>query len=568
MKRFRFAIIAFMTIMPAMAQMDNVVEVENTYTPHVKDANKINVVPEKRIVNVTRKKVNYTSSAHPMASDFVFQPLSLEQTDVLVTDQKKNFVTAGGGNMGNLLIGGAFGLDFTKYDRLDIDLGLNGYNGNTAEQNTSGFGTEKWKSRFYTTQGKLSYTHALTTRSSLFARASYKSHVFNYTNEYLNSGNSKFTDKQHDNIGDVSIGISPYSLGRFSIGAEASYLFFKQKYATTLDDANEENQFVAKASFRYDIKDNQALALGLGLRSMNYSMSDGNVFGYDFKNVLGFSFAPHYKYADDRLFLTLGLNGYAASGVENSFSIAPNISVDYYLSANTVLYLKATGGEIYNDFRHFCSITPYWVLTNSFSGSNMLPVQLPNQFDKLRALLGVRTKPVKDVFVNASVGYDISENRAEIIPLNSSSTDATIFAADGNRFYADFDLHYDYRDIVSIELKNRYNSWGKIEMQGELEKQKVLWRPILDLDWNVSWRVFSTLRLGVGYRFQTFNSTDDIMLFERPETNDLKAELSYTLPMGLTIYVKAMNILNQNYHAFYGVPSLGASFMGGVAITF
>ena len=73
MKRFRFAIIAFMTIMPAIAQMDNVVEVENTYTPHVKDANKINVVPEKRVVNVTRKKVNYTSSAHPMTSDFVFQ---------------------------------------------------------------------------------------------------------------------------------------------------------------------------------------------------------------------------------------------------------------------------------------------------------------------------------------------------------------------------------------------------------------------------------------------------------------------------------------------------------------
>ena len=47
----------------AFAQMDNVVEVENNYRPVVKDANKINSLPEIEQTTVNHYNVNYTTTA-------------------------------------------------------------------------------------------------------------------------------------------------------------------------------------------------------------------------------------------------------------------------------------------------------------------------------------------------------------------------------------------------------------------------------------------------------------------------------------------------------------------------
>lgn len=568
MKRLKTAIIAFMAIVPTWAQMDNVVEVENTYTPQVKDANKINVVPEKRIVTVNRRKVDYADSSLPLSSGYVFQPLSVTQGETIVTEAKKGFFTAGGGSLGNLLIRGAIGLDLTSKDRLDIDLGLNGFNGNTTEKINSVFGYEKWKSRFYTSSGTVSYTHSLSPQSALYARASFSSQVFNYMNEYLDASNAAFTDKQHNSIGALSAGITPYSLGRFSVGAEASYMFFKQKYATTLDDANEENIFMLKSDLKYEISRNNSLALDLGIRGTQYGMKVDAPLHDDFKNTFGFSFAPRYEFSGDKVGLTVGLRGYASSGYENSFNMAPDISVVYHYSDKMDIYAHVTGGEVYNDFRRFSSLTPYWTFLAPMSGAGPTPLQHIDQFDQLRALLGVRTKLIAGLYADLSVGYDVSKNRTEIALYGNGASAASIFTADGNRLHANVHIRYDYADKLSVDLKNTFNSWTKIEVPGEYEKQNVLSRPVIDLDWNISWRMLSALRLGVDYQYQSFRSSESAVLPERPATSNLNAELSYSFPIRLTLYAKAMNILNHKHHCYYGVPALGTSFMAGAAITF
>ncbi|MBQ2182497.1 MAG: hypothetical protein II400_09660 [Bacteroidaceae bacterium] len=55
------------------AQLDNVVEVENSYKPVVKDANKINVLPDIEETTTKHYNVDYANTAIPSRS-FVFQP--------------------------------------------------------------------------------------------------------------------------------------------------------------------------------------------------------------------------------------------------------------------------------------------------------------------------------------------------------------------------------------------------------------------------------------------------------------------------------------------------------------
>ena len=80
-ERIIISLLTLFGISTAYAQLDNVVEVENTYKPEVKDAGKINVVPPVKETKVSHYSVNYDATQLP-TTDYQFQPMNAALSDL------------------------------------------------------------------------------------------------------------------------------------------------------------------------------------------------------------------------------------------------------------------------------------------------------------------------------------------------------------------------------------------------------------------------------------------------------------------------------------------------------
>ncbi|MCM1311673.1 MAG: hypothetical protein NC206_04505 [Bacteroides sp.] len=560
----------------AAAQMDNVVEVENSYVPVVKDANKINVVPETSDTPVKHYNVEYATNSLPVHA-YMFQPVWAAQSDAAVKGAKKGFVSLAGGNGGNVSARGAYGMEFTSDDLLNVDISLDGHNGNV--DGDDDWGTE-WKSRFYSTRASVGYEHKLTSVSSVVANVEFESQVFNYRPEAFTGGlvGSAFAcDKQHNTLGGVSVGVTPYAFDKFSVGGELGYSFFSQKYATSLDDECKEGIFSGRLNVGYNIDTDRKIGVEVMWRSAMYDMKYNDLSfagSNDFKSNTSFHLSPAYDMRCNDLDLHIGVQLCGTSGVRSKFRVAPDIRLRHRISKQVDVYAEATGGEVYNDFRHFSQLTPYWGFLNGAAVDADMAWQLPNQFDLLCATAGLRVELAKGLLADIHAGYDISKDRAELLGGYSYvSMDmggvSPLFAADGNHLRLNIDLRYDYKDILSVNMKNCLNNWESVDSPFSDEKLTVCWRPVVDLDWMASLRVIPELQIGLGYKLQTFKKPDtETDGKKRPTTSNLCADLSYTFNSGLSLFVRGDNLLNESYENFWGYRALGTNVLAGFAWTF
>ncbi len=528
--------------LPAVAQMDNVVEVEAGYTPTVKDANKINVLPDIQSTSARHYDVQYSLTSVPTGST-IFQPMYAAQSDATLKGAPKGFATIAGGNDGGALGRVAYGYDFTADDRIDLDVSLRGVNGKVPYVYDK---SSKWQSRMYTTSADVDYTHRLVGNTSLTIDGKWESQVFNYQPMPMSSA-PYTTDKQHNTIGDVHIMLSPYVMGKFSVGAHADYRYFGQKYVTTLADALSEHHVCVGTELGYALDSHSSIDLDADFHTLSYSI-DG------LKGETSLHVVPHYNYRNEAFDVKAGLF------VETTGKIAPDVHVTYHVSPQADIFVEASGGEVHNTLSHLSLMTPYWALG---TGTD----KIESQFDILRAKAGLRITPMAGLSATLYAGYDISEHRAELIePLTSFSLAyPQVVFADGKRLYGNLDVRYDYKDIFGLDLHNQFNSWTSDDHS--ITGRHLLWRPVIDLDWSANLQIIDGLRAGVDARFQTFKG--DKHRYERPNTLALGASLSYTLTnMPLSIYLRGDNLIGKKYDQYYMYRAQGAHALLGVAYTF
>lgn len=564
MNRTLLTAISLALTLPAAAQMDNVVEVESSYRPVIKDANKIDVKPDEYKPSTTHYPVEYSRESQPL-NRYTFRPISASSSDVATQGAKCGFATVAGGNDGNLLGKAAYGLRLTDNDDLDLSAGISGHNANI--EHFSGTYASKVKSRFYSAGAGATFRHKLAGESALTIGLNYGSQAFNYQSALPYSQDAMTTtDKQHNTLGAADIALSPYSLGRLSVGASAGYKFFNQKYETGLSETNKESLVWGGVNLSYDIGQGSSAGIGLDVKSYGYANND-------FDNNTLFTATPHVSFSNDEYSLHIGAKLTGTSGLESKLRIAPDVKFSYSLSSDAQLYAEATGGVEANDFRSLSAMSPYWALGGATAGAT----QLANRFDMLNATGGITVNAARGLHLDLSVGYDMSKNRAELCPLELSggqsgsygaateTATSQVFTADGNRLRVNGTLEYRYKDIVDLNLSNQYNVWTIDD--NAVYKDNVAWRPALELRWKATFKVYSTLRAGLSWNLATFKD-DDLCEYKRPDTNDLGAEVSYTLPIGLTVYAQGDNLLGKKYDNYFGYKAAGANFIVGAALTF
>lgn len=541
-----FSILGMAACIGATAQMNNVVEVENDYVPTVKDANKINILPEIEETRATHYNVEYTTTAIP-TGNYIFQPMWAAQNRQLIRSDKKGFVTAGYGTNSNLIGRLAYGFDFTDNDKLNIDFSTKGHKGDLDHVNSS----TDWNSRFFTNRFKADYEHYIDSLSSVIVSACYGTDVFNYQPPYW--GTSTVTDKQRNSIFDAKVRLTPYSFGSFFIGGEASISTFRQNYVTNANDEYAETLINGTLTPGYKINDNMSVDVKLAVDNSSYGIDEMD--GYAV-----FSASPHFYYHSGQFDLKAGLY------VNTDGDIAPDVDATIHFSPYLDLYAQAEGGTTLNSFALFNQMTPYWVVYNYNR-------KIKHQFDQLRARGGIRTKPFDGLFVDLNAGYDISKRRAEIASFRMSDYQllyAPVTFADGKRFYANVDLKYNYNDLIIAGVDATYNIWSsdyKYEAQGPSDYDKIeSWRPVFDGKCKIEAHPLKGLLMGVDFLFQSFKKHDQ--LYDRSNTMDLGATIGYTFPFRLSVYAKGDNLLNKDYDQYIMYRTPGINFLFGAAYTF
>ena len=542
-------ILAFTASTASFAQMDNVVEVENNFRPTVKDADKINTLPEIEQTTATHYNVNYTTQGLA-TSNYAFEPMFAAQNPQLIRSDKKGFVTLGYGNNSNAIGRLAYGFDLSKHDVLNVEISSRGH----LAEIEKAYSTEKWESRFFTTQFQMEYEHILSNVSSLRIGGSYGTDVFNYQQPQVEE---LVPDKQHNNRLEFHVGLTPYHFGHFTLGADASVATFRQKYLTNALDFNQETALHGSLTPGYQINDEMAVDLQLLADHFNY--------GPDYiEGHTSLAASPHFRFHNSLLDITAGLY------INKDIDIAPDVNVALHLLPQLDIYAQAEGGETFNSFRRFAEMTPYWVL----SGAS---IEMKPQFDQLRARGGVRIRPFDGLSADLNAGYNISQRRAELLTYGQRSdvtpTYTPVVFADGKQFFANARVKFDYQGIVSADLDAQYNIWKSDFRATDLFATPLAnydeicsWRPVFEGNCTLAAHPVKGLTIGADFIFRSYKNYTN--LYQRENVMNLGATLSYTFPFRLTVYAKGDNLMNRKYDQYEMYRSPGVNFLGGLALTF
>jgi len=551
---------------PAFAQMDNTVVVETSVTPVVKDANKINVLPQVVESETVHNAVSYSTKLL-QTKKYIFAPVDMMSSETLGEGAGKGFVSLGGGSAGNLDVHAAYGINLSKNDVLGVRFSLDGFSCGNARKNTSLYTYDgKAKSRFYTTRGGIDYTHKYAGGlSEFFIRGGLESQVFNYVVAPFD----RDTDKQHNSLGEITIGTTDYKSSDFRICGEFGYQFFNQKYLTNMDKKYTEGAARFDVDFGYLINEESSINIDFGVNSASYGMEHYG--SYTHAHIL-----PYYRFDDYDFSVKAGV--FLGAG-----GVAPDLRFEYHASEECDLYAQCVGYETENDFRSFNALNPYALLKKIDEPDPTNPTnavvdeKLKPEFHKFDIKAGFRFRSDAGFSGDINVGYDKSKNRSELSLMKFYTKDSqlnknhTYFTmVDGSRFYINLDLIYNYNEYLKFDFRNQINSWN---VKGDDKYDIAYIRPNLDLDWNMDFKLSKGLFVGADMKIQGFKGSkmedSQYKPYDRPTTVDLGLSAHYVFPkVPFSIYANVDNLLNSNFDRFYGYRAVGPNFIIGGALTF
>ena len=534
------------------AQMDNVVDIENSYRPEVKDASKINVLPDIEPTTTRHYNVQYSLSPLP-TSTYSFQPAWAAGSDAVEAGAPRGFATLAGGTRGNVLARGAYGLKFSDDDLLNFDLSLRGHNGYVG---SDFYDPYRERARFYTTRGSIGYEHKFDHQSSLLIDADVESQVFNYS-----------YDKQHNYLGDFTAAVTPYQFSRFSLGGAVGFSLFNQEHLQPHYSADEkagETHLFTRANAGYDLSDESSVKLDVAANTFSYNLRS-------FDNYTSFDVNPHFDYNNGKLRLRAGLHLNLASGFGAKTRLAPDVRLGYLAGKTTDLFVALEGGEVFNDYRRFAQMSPYWMHAYPFIPFEVVvPQQLPQQFDRLRASAGVNWHFAEGWFTKLYGGIDLSRNRAELYDMGNF-----LAAADGTHFYAGARFHYDgLQQRFHADADTRFHSWKTDGLPGDNASHILEWRPNTELDAKADYDVVPRVNVGIDFLLRTY-SDKDTQVIKMPTAANVGLSATYQVPVRslrpgqhLSLYVRGDNLFNCHYNEYLGYRAQGRSVLVGAAVTF
>ena len=522
--------------------LSRTVMVEQEYNPDIMDASKVNVLPQVVPPTVSKKDVEYDATLTPAKNI----PASLMQAYTGTEEQPKpqrGYARLGYGNYGNLDARANYLFILPNRDKLNLNLHANGMDGKLRLPESA----EKWDARYYRTHLGMDYTHAFK-KVDLDIAGQFGLSNFNFLPESLH-------DKQKFLSGDVHFGVKSTSDELpLQSHAETNLMFYERQNDFLHTDA-QEAIVRTKADATGTISDEQSIGVGLAMDNVFYKNAR-------FEDYTSVELNPYYLFQNEEWKIRLGAHVDLAFGFGKNFRAAPDVAAQYNFSDSYLLYARATGGRQANDFRRLEEICPYGVITEG---------QPDATYEQLNAALGFKASPVSGLWFNLYGGYqNLKDNLADLyffgvypcmIGASSAISYLPFVQADMSNLYAGVEVSYSYKDIVSFSLSGVYRNWDA----SRLDKDALTSMPSFEADASIGLRPITSVLVRLGYRHVTREKTEYAHM--KPVSN-LYLGGSYELFKGISIYVRAENLLNKKYQLYQEYPTEGINFLGGMSFRF
>ncbi|EKU87622.1 TonB-dependent receptor [Bacteroides oleiciplenus] len=540
------ALIAFPTWAQAQTQakdttLSRTVVVEQEYNPDIMDASKVNVLPKVAPPTVSKKTVEYDATLVPAGNI----PASTMQAYTGVESQDKaqrGYARLGYGNYGNLDARANYLFILPNSDKLNLNFHMNGMDGKLDMPGSD----EKWSARYYRTRAGMDYVHSFR-KVDLNVAGNFGLSNFNYM-PYTSNNKQKFLS------GDVHFGVK--STGEelpLQFHAETNLMFYERQHDFQYENA-QEAMVRTKAGAMGAISGEQYVGVELAMDNVFYKNNE-------FDDYTSVELNPYYLYQNDDWKIRLGAHVDFAFGFGKKFRVAPDVTAQYIFSDSYILYAQATGGRRTNDFRRLEMISPY----------SQTIGQLDATYEQLNAALGFRTSPVTGLWFNLYGGYQDLKNNLATIGISGvvdqaySSSYLLPLQANMHNIYAGAEISYSYKDIISFSASGVYRDWKTAKTEDNSGELLLAYMPSFEAKFNVDIRPIPSVLVNLGYQHATREKVGDQRV---DPVGNLYLGGSYEVFKDISIYVRANNLLNKNYQYYWGYPTEGINFMGGVSFRF
>ena len=302
-----------------------------------------------------------------------------------------------------------------------------------------------------------------------------------------------------------------------------------------------------------------------------------------------FTLSPYFKWHNDIVALTAGLNIDLSHNDGAAVRLSPNVKVDVDIAPGFGLFAKAEGGKEITRLEGMHSQSRYWTPNVAFS----------NPYTPFDLEVGLNVGPFAGFSMRPFVGYMVEKHGNnpfffDYMGLSGTALGRTHtnLVIDSRGFYTGVMLDYKYRSLLEASLfltyspqdddydpaRNDYYKGATIDEFGSdfMMEFNVRVYPIKKLSVNLGLE----LRSGRGDFVQRalINSNDAGGYVMTPAGNypfvdpgnvvDPKAGASYRFTNSFSVWLQASNLLNKKWDIIYGMGAQRLNAMAGVALTF
>ena len=550
------------------------IEVVRDYTPVIKEAGKINTMPELKDVNTKKIEVDYKvwTSTYKPKTDII------PSLDYALASQEENkysregFLRLGGGNYKSFL--GELYTPIYNSDvaLFDFYLKHNSSFGNVTlkKDNYDVLSNDVLSKGLYNdNKARISFLRSIRIREiSAFGEFGYNR--FNYYG--LNSDMISFSEQNKDK---EEPEYKNDDQKNSHLTAALNFRFRSKDYIEQWKYDLQTNWRLLKTHF--DVAENtiftdlaasyrmQESILSLKFQMYNVFVSTPENGSIDFSKAQNFNnftvlkFNPYYSFISEVGRLNLGLKASFGINQGKNTAFSPDITGQVRVIDNIwYVYAGVTGDYKVNTLRSLANENIY-----------LSPDARPEDtYIPLDIYLGTKLNIGKSVNTDIHIGYKIINNQYFYVNKSDSTgmknTFDVVYDKNVGQFNCGAAVNYNFREKVDFSFKIGYNKWS-------LEKQKEAWMlPAAQIGLGVSYVPTDFLRFNINYDLEAGrkaklgkDTSVDLKNF-----NDISLGANYKLMSFLDVFARFNNILNQRSEFWYGYPSQGFNFLLGLTLTF
>jgi len=550
------------------------VTVTRAYTPTISDAFKLKSYPDLNdSIVLQKKKIEYNIFSVPVASTFA--PAKGKASAVKKTPPPElynSYASFGAGNPSNAMAEFYTSRAINRDERLDL-----GLSHNSSRSDIDGVDLE---SKYMNTEFDASYSKR-ERDMNWGANAGLQHQLYNWyglpAGVYDLPTIATIDERQNYFMGEV---------GGYINVEDAYFKNASIEYRRFWDVVESgENRVIFDAGLEFPVSD-ETFGVNIKLDYVNGSFANANVNSIANDGPIDYSHFqagvnPHISLLRDDLSLQLGVNIVYGMDMENSesnFYIYPAVTGSYRLLDETVIVYGGLVGELkQNSYYGFVEDNPHVSPTLEIQPTD-------SQYD---AYIGFKGQLLPNLSYNFKGSYT-AENRSPLFKLNPQND----FRNDEKGYYYgnSFELFYD--DIKTLGLFGELNvdinrnfalglnaevydydtetdnpAWnlpslkGSVFMDYQIDEQ---WYMGLNLFYVGERDDFSTVVVPNAIPGAPLNAT----MIPLESYFDANAHVGYRLSDQLSIFLKAINIANNNYQKWANFPVQGFQLLGGATYKF